>query len=222
MYRQPKGVRDEIVLHARFDSICERGLGRRPGQRSKRLCRARRLLPLPSVAPVDATYRPAITPQLSTVDSYGSAFIPPKPEPTPATATPGKETGRTAFDESLHDTGWDDTVEGCLDGCGQVACRKGGFFGGVGALVMGRNRANPYWTSVDSNNNAQPALEHPRRRRQLDRRRSGNRRLWLWRRRFLQSLRRLRRLRHLPGTGHRLYLLGHGADDGHGKRPRRQ
>ncbi len=110
------------------------------------------LLPLPSVAPVDASTA-SYNSYFSTADSYGSAFISPKPDPAAAPAAPSKETDRTAFDESLHATGWDNTVEGCLDGCREEQCRKGGFFGGVGGLVMGRNRANPYWTSVDSNNN---------------------------------------------------------------------
>ncbi len=112
------------------------------------------LLPLPRVAPADATTA-SYNAHLSTLDSYGSAFIPPKPEPTPANGAPSKETtGRTAFDESLHDTGWTEDTVGCLDGCCEDTCCRGGFFGGIGGLVMGRNRANPYWTTYETNNNA--------------------------------------------------------------------
>src|SRR4029078_13008337 len=68
------------------------------------------LLPLPNVAPVGAT-KASYNSHLSTIDSYGSAFISPKPDPAPAAnsapilAPGGKETGRTAFDESMHATG---------------------------------------------------------------------------------------------------------------------
>ena len=116
------------------------------------------LLPLPRVAPVDATTA-SYNAQLSTLDSYGSAFLPPpKQEPVPATPTPGSQTARTEFDQSLHDTGWADDTVGCLDGCCQETCCRGGFFGGIGGLVMGRTRANPYWTTYETNNNANQLL----------------------------------------------------------------
>jgi len=115
------------------------------------------LLPLPRVVPVEATTA-SYNSYTSTTNAYGSAFIPPKPEPAPAVAAPSNDTDRTAFDESLHATGWDDTVQGCLEGCGEQQCRKAGFFGGVGGLVMGRNRANPYWTTSESGNIANRLL----------------------------------------------------------------
>jgi hypothetical protein len=113
------------------------------------------LLPLPSVAPVDtssvaATYyaNPAI------LEQYGPSFAnlrqdPPAPSPVPV---PGPtEQGRTEFEQAMHDTGWDDSR--C---CEDPRCGK--WFGALGGLVMGRTRANPYWTTVDSNNNSNQLL----------------------------------------------------------------
>ncbi len=45
----------------------------------------------------------------------------------------------------------------CGDECCDTGC-GGGWFGGMGALVMGRNRANPFWTTYQTNVNENQLL----------------------------------------------------------------
>jgi hypothetical protein len=108
------------------------------------------LLPLPTVAPVETTSIAAsYSVKSAPTETYGSAFLI-KQEPVTDSAEKAKS-APTPFEESLQDTCWGD--EDC---CGQGGC--GVFFGALGGLVMTRNRANPYWTTYETNNNANQLL----------------------------------------------------------------
>lgn len=78
---------------------------------------------------------------------------------SPATSTtpmPSPTTPQSEYEQALKDTGWNDadscTTGGC-DTCGTACGCGGGWFGAAGGLVMTRNRANPYWTTYETNNN---------------------------------------------------------------------
>lgn len=107
------------------------------------------LLPLPSVVPVDSS-AVAASYNARTASAYSAGYsdystysqaqeIP----PGAILSTPGDQ--RTAFGDEL-------ASSGCCDSCGcEPTCAH--WFGGVAGLVMTRNRANPYWTSFETNNN---------------------------------------------------------------------
>ncbi len=83
-------------------------------------------------------------------DPYTSIFSSqetiPNPQPEGLLGGPG---GVGAFEGAV-ESEWSP----CGD-CGEECCAGGGrWFGAIGALVMGRNRANPYWTTYETNNNA--------------------------------------------------------------------
>ncbi len=109
------------------------------------------LLPLPAVTAVDAVTTSYALPT-GKMDPYGSIFTgyrqEPIPNPTPDTLIPGSD-GTSDFQEAVASE-WN---EGCTEGCCEPTCCGGGWFGAVGALVMGRNRANPYWTTYQTNVN---------------------------------------------------------------------
>ncbi len=107
------------------------------------------LLPLPSTSPIEAISASYSSDPL-TVEPYGSSFATPRQiAPAEPNQTP------TAFEESLHHSGWDDG--GCDEGCcGPNCC--GNWFGGIGGLAMGRNRPNPYWTTFETNVNTNQLL----------------------------------------------------------------
>jgi len=103
------------------------------------------LLPLPPVTAVDAVTASYRLP--GTVnDPYATIFSDPEPvaNPQPDSLIQGAQTP-SEFQQSV-ESEW----SGCCDPCG----RGGYWFGGAGALIMGRNRANPFWTSYETNNNA--------------------------------------------------------------------
>jgi hypothetical protein len=113
------------------------------------------LLPLPAVTAVDAVTASYNLPAGDN-DPYGSVFTSnrqqPVPEQTPEAIIPGAN-GESQFQQSVASE-WGDS-SGCAAGCAEpceTGC-GGGWFGGMGALVMGRNRANGYWTSFETNNN---------------------------------------------------------------------
>ncbi|HEX3725511.1 MAG TPA: hypothetical protein VHV08_04685 [Pirellulales bacterium] len=110
------------------------------------------LLPLPSAAPIAATVAPttyytdpgdySVNPNIGDASGSSRAKTPSQftadtaPEPTPA----------TDLNEALHAPCCDECST-CNNACG------GRFFGAAAGLVMGRNRANPYWTTYQTNNN---------------------------------------------------------------------
>jgi hypothetical protein len=110
------------------------------------------LLPLPPVTAVDAVATSYDTPGGS-LSPYGSVFTSNRQETVPSppsqdTIIPGAE-GNSQFQEALANE-WG-ACEGCTPGCCAPAC--GGWFGTAGAIVMGRNRANPFWTTYETNVN---------------------------------------------------------------------
>jgi hypothetical protein len=71
------------------------------------------------------------------------------PSPPPAgSIIPGAE-GNSQFQEAIAN-GWG-SCDDCTTGCCEPRC--GGWFGTVGGIVMGRNRANPFWTTYQTNVN---------------------------------------------------------------------
>ncbi len=116
------------------------------------------LLPLPSVVPANSSTVPATyySPTQTAPSTYaygaGSVYAPqaqalPQPQAQQAPGTiltpPGED--RTAFGDEL--------ASSC---CGESLCCEpacGHWFGAVAGLVMTRNRANPYWTTYETNNN---------------------------------------------------------------------
>jgi hypothetical protein len=105
------------------------------------------LLPLPDAAPV-LTAPPVAN--IKALEPYRSAFTSSQlaPAATPAPADPAPA-GPMALGTANVDAGdpalWDD--------CGCNSCNNGGWFTYLGALAMTRNRANPYWTTYQTNNN---------------------------------------------------------------------
>ena len=106
-------------------------------------------------------------------ESYSSMFTKsalakePTPAAAPAPATslpttssaamPSPPAAQSEYEQALKDTGWND-ADGCSSGgcdtCGGACgCGGGGWFGAAGGLIMTRNRANPYWTTYETNNN---------------------------------------------------------------------
>jgi hypothetical protein len=115
------------------------------------------LLPLPAVTAVDAvtaSYDLPATNQspYGTVFSNQQAPQPAVPVQTPESIIPGAS-GNSQFQEAIANE-WNGG-SGCAAGCGEECCETGcgGWFGTAGALVMGRNRANGYWTTYETNNN---------------------------------------------------------------------
>jgi hypothetical protein len=114
------------------------------------------LLPLPAVTAVDAvtaSYDLPATNQspYGTVFSNQQAPQPAIPTQTPESIIPGAS-GNTQFQEAIANE-WNGG-SGCAAGCGEECCApRGGWFGSAGALVMGRNRANPFWTTYETNVN---------------------------------------------------------------------
>jgi|GEM_PF-3265117 len=111
------------------------------------------LLPLPPVTAVDAVTASYDLPSTG-VSPYGSVFTSerqetvPSPPPAAGAIIPGAE-GNTQFQEAIANE-WG-ACDGCAAGCCEPAC--GGWFGTAGAIVMGRNRANPFWTTYETNVN---------------------------------------------------------------------
>lgn len=108
------------------------------------------LLPLPDAAPV-LQEPPIGNTSSNAAEPFGSAFTGSKqqePQAEAAAADPAPQAstapaGKT--DESVSTSLWDD--------CGCNSCGGGRWFVNVGALAMTRNRANPYWTTFQTNNN---------------------------------------------------------------------
>ncbi len=122
--------------------------------------RAPTLLPLPDAAPMLSAPPALNTPPTTntngkTLEPYHSAFASRSNPATPAPADPAPAVpsapgaGPAANPSDLADAGdpslWDD--------CGCQSCKNGGWFTYFGALAMTRNRANPYWTTYQTNNN---------------------------------------------------------------------
>lgn len=98
------------------------------------------LLPWPSAAPVASPY--------SRASYYANpALSDPNGVPYPAPPADGTSQFTGTIEEALHSPDCGDC--GCCS-----PCRGCNWFGGVAGLVMGRNRSNPYWTTADSNVNA--------------------------------------------------------------------
>lgn len=112
------------------------------------------LLPLPAVTAVDAVTASYDLPR-GPSDPYGSVFTGTRqesiPNPTPEGAlVPGAD-GSSRFQDAVASE-WGGCESGCCDsGCCEP--RGGGWFGTAGAIVMGRNRANPFWTTYETNVN---------------------------------------------------------------------
>lgn len=106
------------------------------------------LLPLPSVVPVDSS-AVATNYNARTTSAYGSIYSSYQPqvqEVPPGAILPPQGDQHTAFGEQV--------VGDC--GCGEPCCAEPAcchWFGAIGGLVMTRNRANPYWTTYETNNN---------------------------------------------------------------------
>jgi hypothetical protein len=104
------------------------------------------LLPLPTAATggaLPANYKPSA----ATVEPYNSMFASHKPESVPQPVAAGDQPARSEFEEALHSSGWGDCGDCCDQPCGH-------WFGSLGGLAMTRNRANPFWTTFETNNNA--------------------------------------------------------------------
>lgn len=115
------------------------------------------LLPLPSVVPVDSSavsasynartasaYSSSYNSGYSNYSNY-SGYTQAQEIPPGAILTAPEGDQRTAFGNEL-------ASSGCCDSCCcEPTCAH--WFGGVAGLVMTRNRANPYWTSYETNNN---------------------------------------------------------------------
>jgi len=115
------------------------------------------LLPLPSTAPVLSHSVPAsynyydnsTAPAENFSTSLNNRKLNPGSTPEPS---PSDTAGPSDFERSLHSP----TGEQC-DACNTCdtcnTCCTGRWFGAAGGLIMTRNRANPYWTSYETNNN---------------------------------------------------------------------
>ncbi|MBI3839698.1 MAG: BBP7 family outer membrane beta-barrel protein [Planctomycetia bacterium] len=108
------------------------------------------LLPLPNVAPIPANAQTASY-TANRPEVYGSSFISRSQEPAPPGADGGKALPADSNQSSMPSSCWD----GC-DPCNSCCGAK--WFGSVGGLVMSRNRANPFWTTFETNNNVNQLL----------------------------------------------------------------
>jgi len=107
------------------------------------------LLPLPAVSPMYPTSVPASY-SSSGYDAWGNTTTTSRQESLPQPTVPpalSNPNGASDFENALHSP----CGEAC-DTC-DTPCRSGTWFGSIGALVMGRNRANGYWTTYETNNN---------------------------------------------------------------------
>ena len=115
------------------------------------------LLPLPSTAPVFSNSTPAsynyYEKSATASEAFGSSLTNRKPNPSSLSEpSPSDNEGRSDFEQALHSPPCDEcdacnTCNSCNSCCG------GRWFGAAGGLVMTRNRANPYWTTFQTNNN---------------------------------------------------------------------
>ncbi len=109
------------------------------------------LLPLPPVTAVDAVATSYDLPNTG-VSPYGSIFTSNRQETVPSPPVEGSiipgAAGTSQFQEAIASE-WG-SCNDCTTGCCQPA---GGWFGAMGGLVMGRNRANPFWTTYETNVN---------------------------------------------------------------------
>ncbi len=115
------------------------------------------LLPLPAVTAVDAVTASYDLPNTQ-MDPYGSVFTGSRQEPIAnpnpdGALIPGAD-GSSQFQDAVSSE-WG-SCESCDGGCCEP--RGGGWFGAMGGLVMGRNRANPFWTTFETNVNENQLL----------------------------------------------------------------
>ncbi len=105
------------------------------------------LLPLPTSAPLLSTANyDESEPMLTPVDP---SFTTSMPVLSPQPGVPGAAVGAA---QSSPTSLWGDSACGCSSGCCNTCGPR--VFGMLGGLVMGRNRANPFWTTYQTNNNA--------------------------------------------------------------------
>lgn len=103
------------------------------------------LLPMPNAAPALPDPVPVSYTQTSS-DTLGPSYR--TADPAPDSARKNSPPADTLLAPSCDC--------GTLDCCQPECC--GHWFGAVGGLVMGRNRANPFWTTYETNNNANQVL----------------------------------------------------------------
>src|SRR5258707_10530842 len=117
------------------------------------------LLPLPSTAPIlgntvpasynyyqQNNYQQSNTP---TPEPFGTSLTNRKLNPNSLEPSPSGTEGRSEFEQALHSPPCDE-----CDACNTCnSCCGGRWFGAAGGLIMTRNRANPYWTTYQTNNN---------------------------------------------------------------------
>lgn len=103
------------------------------------------LLPLPAVTPVGVVTASYDLPAGGTGPD-SSMFASSQQEPVP-------ESGEV-IDGSSGPSQFQQAVQSDWTDCGECESSRGHWFGKLGALVMGRNRPNPYWTTSDINTGA--------------------------------------------------------------------
>ncbi len=103
------------------------------------------LLPLPGAAPLAVSSTTAsYTDNSDAPGSPGSSFL--TNELTKESTSSSESPGPPPIPGLCSGySGWAN-----CSGCGCNSCCGGGWFGAVGGLVMGRNRANPYWTTFET------------------------------------------------------------------------
>jgi hypothetical protein len=114
------------------------------------------LLPLPPVTAVDTVTASFDLPGGTRTDPYQSVFTRgqesmPSPPPDGAGSLIPGAAGTSDFQQAVASE-WGS----CADDCCTTGC--GGWFGGLGGMVMGRNRANPFWTTYQTNVNENQLL----------------------------------------------------------------
>jgi hypothetical protein len=111
------------------------------------------LLPLPAVTASDVVTASYNLPPTNT-GPQGSMFV---GQDAGAPAETGEAAGGSVIDGADGHSQFQESLYNEWTDCDQ--CAPGGrWFGAMGALVMGRNRANPYWTTYETNNNANQLL----------------------------------------------------------------
>jgi hypothetical protein len=95
------------------------------------------LLPWPSATP---------TASFASATYYSNPQATPTPAGTLFTGAPETPTPQptSSLEEALHSNCGDESCQ---------SCNPSGWFAGVAVLAMGRTRANPYWTTYQTNNN---------------------------------------------------------------------
>ncbi len=110
------------------------------------------LLPLPSAAPVQSQSVPAgyyYYRNNVTASNVSSSSLSTRQQ-IPNTVPPPDAQGQSVFDQATQGSscGECNTCNPC-----NPSCCRGHWFGAVGGLVMTRNRANPFWTTFETNVN---------------------------------------------------------------------